>query len=76
MTDLMNDQIVASLRKLADDMESGRFKGWRAELEMSWPEGRPLNPLLGECPMDTIRHFSPGDLVSLSVELRRASQET
>ena len=64
----MNETVVGALRRLADNIEKGRYKGWKAHLEMLRPEVE-CHPM--DVPLDNLRHFRAGDEVTATLVLTR-----
>lgn len=64
----MNNQVIGMLRRIADNLETGRWRNWSAQVTMEQPEVE-LNPMAGECPLDALRHFQPGNEITVTVTL-------
>ncbi len=65
---MANRDVAQALRRLAEDVESGRYKNWITQLQMSRSPVE-LNPMAGECDMDGFRHFRAGDVVDVTLVL-------
>ena len=63
----VNNRVGNALRRLADDVETGRWKGWTANMVMSRPEVE-RDPLDEEC--RGFRYFRTGDEVTVLLTLK------
>jgi len=57
-------RIAETLERYAVKVRNGDFVN--VSLELNQPE-RELDPMCGECPYDTMRHFVPGDRIALTL---------
>ena len=73
--EMANLDVAQALRRLADDVETGQYKNWIAQLNMSRSPVE-LNPMAGECELDGLRHFRPGDVVDVTLVLTSRGDET
>ncbi len=67
--------VVSYLRRLADYVETGRYKDWEARLTLSQPE-HELNAMRGECELDAFRHYRAGDEITATLVLRRGTVQS
>ena len=63
---MTQQSVIGTLRRLADDLETGQWREWSANMTMSRP-GLELDAMRGECDLDGFRHFRPGDEVTVTL---------
>lgn len=65
---MANRDVAQALRRLAEDVETGKYKDWITQLNMLRSPVE-LDPMAGECDLDGLRHFRAGDVVDVTLVL-------
>ena len=65
---MVSKSVIDALRGLADSLETGAWRDWTAEMTQTWPRVG-LDPMAGECELDGVRYFRPGNEVTVTLVL-------